>query len=113
MPIASSLTPVGLRDILLNLILALYSLPASCLLLSKGANKNPFSDSLRLNLVVNANNFNIGQFLPLLDAILSNASNKVIWDKVYYCCRLRTSLSHPSLIRPIIYYLLLVDTLGI
>ena len=83
MPVVSSLTPIGLKDILLNIILALQSLPTSYLLPFKGTNKNPFSNSSRLNSAVNANNFDIRQFLPLLDAILSNASDKVIWDKVH------------------------------
>ncbi|XTI85760.1 hypothetical protein V2W45_1466592 [Cenococcum geophilum] len=51
-----------LKDILLNLILALQSLPTSHLLPSNSGNKNLLSDLLRLNLVVNLDGFNIEYF---------------------------------------------------
>ena len=98
MPIASSLTPVGLKDILLDLILALQSLPTSRLLPSKGANKNLFIDLSRLNSAVNADDFDIGQFLPLLGAILSDTSDRVIQDKVY--AAVADSAPPPFLTRP-------------
>ena len=53
-----------LKDILLDLILALQSLPASQLLPSNSSNKSLFVDLLRLNSVVGFNDFNIEWFLP-------------------------------------------------
>ena len=50
---------VELKDILLNLIFTLQSLPTSYLLPSNGGNKNLLSNLLRLNLVVNSNGFDI------------------------------------------------------
>jgi len=69
---------IELKDILLNLILALQSLPTSYLLPFNSGNKNLLSNLLRLNLVVNSNGFNIKQFLPLLNAILCIKPNKII-----------------------------------
>jgi len=77
------LTLAELKDILLNLILALQSLSTSCLLLSNGSNKNLLGNLLRLNLVVNSNGFNIKRFLPLLNIIFWIQPNEVIWEKVY------------------------------
>ncbi|XTI93423.1 hypothetical protein V2W45_1472784 [Cenococcum geophilum] len=59
------LTPIGLKDILLNLILTLQSLPTSYLLPSNSGNKNLLSDLLRLNSAVNSNGFNIKHFANL------------------------------------------------
>jgi len=70
--------PIGLKDILLNLILTLQSLSASYLLPSNSGNKNLLSDLLRLNSAINSDGFNIKQFLPLLNAILRIKPNKVI-----------------------------------
>jgi len=63
------LTLAELKDILLDLILALQSLPASRLLPSNGGNKNLLGDLLRLNSAVNSDDFDIERFLPLLNAI--------------------------------------------
>jgi len=67
-----------LKDILLNLILALQSLSASCLLPSNGGNKSLFGNLLRLNLAVNSNSFDIKQFLSLLNAILYIKRDEII-----------------------------------
>ena len=72
-----------LKNILLNLILALQGFYASHSLPSNGGNKSLFVNLLRLNLAVNLDDFNIKQFLPLLNAILWIEPNKVIWEKVY------------------------------
>ena len=77
------LTLVELKNILLDLILALQSLPVFYLLLSNSGNKILFSDLLRLNLVVISNDFNIERFLPFLNVILWIEPNKVIQEKVY------------------------------
>jgi len=59
-----------LKDILLDLILALQSLLASYLLLSNDGNKSLLVNLLRLNLAVGSDDFNIKWFIPLLNAIL-------------------------------------------
>ena len=68
---------------MLDLILALQSLPTSYLLPSNSSNKNLLGNLLRLNLAVNFDDFDIKQFLPLLNAILQIKSDEVIWEKVY------------------------------
>ncbi|KAF1976060.1 hypothetical protein BU23DRAFT_588261 [Bimuria novae-zelandiae CBS 107.79] len=72
-----------LRNSLLDLILALLSLPASRSLPSEGSNINLFGDLSVLNTAVNSGNFDIERILPLLRAILNNEPDEVIWDKVY------------------------------
>ena len=74
---------IELKDVLLNLILALQSLPISYSLLSNSGNKSLLVDLLRLNSVVSFNDFDIEQFLPLLNTILQIEPDKVIWEKVY------------------------------
>jgi len=69
---------IELKNILLNLIRALQSLPASYLLLSNGGNKSLLINLLRLNLAVGSNDFNIKRFLPFLNIILWIKPNKVI-----------------------------------
>ena len=72
------LTLVDLKNILLDLILALQSLSASRLLPSNGANKSLLGDLLRLNSAVDSDDFDIKQFLPLLNAILRIKPDKII-----------------------------------
>jgi len=38
---------------------------------------------LELNAAVNSGNFDIGRIVPLLEAVLSNSADELIWDKVY------------------------------
>ena len=77
------LTLIELKDILLDLILALQSLPTFYLLLSNSSNKILLSNLLRLNSVIISNNFNIKWFLPLLNMIFYIQPNEVIQEKVY------------------------------
>lgn len=72
-----------LKDTLLDLILALQSLPASRSLSSNGGNKSLFGDLSRLNSAVDSDGFDIEQFIPLLNAILRIEPDEVIWEKVY------------------------------
>ena len=67
-----------LKNILLNLILALQSLPASHLLPSNGGNKSLLVDLSRLNSAVGSDDFDIEWFLPLLNAILWSEPDEVI-----------------------------------
>ena len=93
------LTLAELKDILLNLILALQSLPTSRLLLSNSGNKILLSDLLRLNLAAISDNFNIKRFLPLLNAIFCIKPNKVIQEKVY-----ATIIESTPPPRPLLFY---------
>jgi hypothetical protein len=52
-------------------------------LLTNSSNKILLSDLLRLNSAVIFDDFNIKQFLPLLNVIFWIQPNKVIWEKVY------------------------------
>ncbi|KAF1965563.1 hypothetical protein BU23DRAFT_593649 [Bimuria novae-zelandiae CBS 107.79] len=78
-----SLTSAELKNSLLDLILALLSLPASRSLPSEGSNINLFGDLSVLNTTVNSGNFDIERILPLLRAVLNNEPDEVIWDNVY------------------------------
>ncbi|PVH98627.1 hypothetical protein DM02DRAFT_530741, partial [Periconia macrospinosa] len=73
----------GLRNSLLDLILALLSLAASRSLPSKSNNVNLFGDLLELNSAVNSGNFDIERIIPLLRAVLNNEPDEVIWNNVY------------------------------
>ena len=74
---------IELKNVLLDLILALQGLSAFYLLLSNSGNKSLFINLLRFNLVVGSNDFNIKWFLPLLNIILQIKPDEVIWEKVY------------------------------
>jgi hypothetical protein len=78
------LTPfLGVQNLALDLISALQILPASRLLCSRNGGKNLFSDLSRLNSIVNSDGFDIERIGPLLQAVLSNEPDDLIWDKVY------------------------------
>ncbi|KKK19438.1 hypothetical protein AOCH_001322 [Aspergillus ochraceoroseus] len=73
-----------LRDLSLDLILALQALPASRALPPVNSrSRNLFGDLSRLSTNVNADEVDIEQLLPLLDAILKEESDEVVWNKVY------------------------------
>ncbi|KAF1935424.1 hypothetical protein EJ02DRAFT_439253 [Clathrospora elynae] len=74
---------VQLRNTLVDLLLALQSLPASRLLPSKRGNKDLLGDLLSLNPAIYSNNFDTTRIRPLLDAVLDKEPDEVIWDKVY------------------------------
>ncbi|KAF2188774.1 hypothetical protein K469DRAFT_70746 [Zopfia rhizophila CBS 207.26] len=73
----------GRKNCLLDLISALQVLPASRSLPSKGSNINLFGDLLALNSAVNSGSFDIERIIPLLEAVLSNGTDELIWNKVY------------------------------
>ncbi|KAF1996945.1 serine/threonine-protein kinase Sgk2 [Amniculicola lignicola CBS 123094] len=73
----------GIQDHALDLISALQILPASRLLPSGSGGKNLFSDLSRLNLAINAGDFDVGRVIPLLTAVFNNESDDIIWGKVY------------------------------
>ena len=74
---------IEIQDLLVALVSALQTLPASRFLYSKNGSKNLFHDLLRLNLAVSSDNFDIERIRPLLDAVLNNEADEIIWDKVY------------------------------
>jgi hypothetical protein len=78
-----SLTPIALKNLLLDLILALQGLPASRSLLSKFGNRNLFGDLSTLNSAVNSDNFDIERIIPLLDTVLNEEPDDLVWAKVY------------------------------
>jgi hypothetical protein len=78
-----SLTHVGLQNLALDLISALQILPASRILRSNTGNKNFYGDLLRLNSAVNSDDFDIERVTPLLEAVINNESDDIIWDKAY------------------------------
>ncbi len=77
------LTNVGLQNLALDLISALQILPASRILNSSGGSKSLFGDLSRLNTAVYSNDFDIERVIPLLNAVLTNEPDEVIWNKVY------------------------------
>jgi hypothetical protein len=72
-----------LQDHALDLVSALQILPASRLLPSTSCGKNLFSDISRLNLAINAGDFDVRRVIPLLRSVLNNEPDGVIWDNVY------------------------------
>ena len=71
------------QDFLVALVSALQTLPASRHLPSTRGGKNLLEDLSRLMTAVNADDFDIEQILPLLQAILHKEPDRVIWDRVY------------------------------
>jgi hypothetical protein len=51
---------------------------------------------LRLNAVVSSDNFDDGRIRPLLDAILNNQPDEVVWDRVYEAVAESTPPPRPS-----------------
>ena len=45
--------------------------------------KNLFSDLLRLPATIGSDDFDIERIVPLLEAVLNNETDELIWDKVY------------------------------
>jgi hypothetical protein len=61
------LTYIGLKNLVLDLILALQTLLTARLLPSSNNRKTLFGDLLRFNAVVNSDNFDIKSVVPLLE----------------------------------------------
>jgi hypothetical protein len=71
------------QDFLVALVSALQTLPASRHLPSSRGGKNLLDDLSKLMTVVNADDFDIERILPLLQAILRQEPDRLIWDRVY------------------------------
>lgn len=79
----SLLTCSGLKDIIIELIIALQNLqPALKLPASKGRGTLRH-DLQRLELLVHTDDFDLESLIPLLDAALRSESDEVIWNSVY------------------------------
>ncbi|KAH8696886.1 hypothetical protein GQ44DRAFT_779472 [Phaeosphaeriaceae sp. PMI808] len=73
----------GEINTLVDLMLALQSLPASRSLPSKRGNTALFNDLLSLNSAIFSDNLDTARIKPLLEAVLKNEPDEVIWDRVY------------------------------
>lgn len=74
---------VELKDILLDLLIAFQSLPASRHLPSSCGGKSLLDDLSKFIVAVIADDFDIERMIPLLQAVLVKESDYLIWDKVY------------------------------
>lgn len=67
---------------MIDLLVALQNLPAARALLSSAGRGTLRGDLLRLGSLVDTDGFEIEQIFPLLQAVLNNESDRVIWNKV-------------------------------
>src|SRR3954451_9813357 len=78
-----SLQGVGLKNLVLDLILALQSLPTARLLPSPNRRGTLFGDLSRFNSVVDSGDFDLRSAIPLLNKVVDKAPDADIWDAVY------------------------------
>lgn len=76
------LTCIALFNLVIDLILALQSLPATRLLPSRAGRGTLRIDLFRLGSLTHTDGFEIDQIFPLLLAILNDESDRVIWNNV-------------------------------
>ena len=72
-----------LPNLALDLLLALQTCPAACLLCSSSTSKNLLTDLSMLSSAVFSDDFDFDRVKPLLSAIPDNESDELIWDTVY------------------------------
>ena len=72
-----------LKNTLVDLLLAVQSLPAPRYLPSKKRSKNLLHDLIRLSLAVNSGIIDTVRIEPLLDTVLNKKPGELIWDTVY------------------------------
>ncbi|KAK3933952.1 hypothetical protein QBC46DRAFT_325826, partial [Diplogelasinospora grovesii] len=78
-----------IQDLTLDLLSALRSLPATCLLPSKTGLRSLWNDLLRLTVAVASKDFDARRIRPLFNAVLAgNSCDKLVWDEVYRAVRL-------------------------
>jgi hypothetical protein len=77
------LTNVDLKTVLIDLVTAFQSLPTARKLSSTRGRGTLRSDLLRLELSIESDDFDLEQPNPLLNAVLENEPDEVIWNKVY------------------------------
>lgn len=78
-----SLTDIDLRNLALDLVLALQGLPTSRVLPSSTGRGHLFVDLSNLSVAIYADGFDFEQIAPLLNAVLNNETDEVIWNNVY------------------------------
>lgn len=88
---------IKLKDIFLDLLLALKIFPAFRYLPSIIESKSLCKDPSKLIQIVDANDFDIRQIIPLLQAVYIKESDYVIWDKVYIVVAEYTSPRLPTI----------------
>src|SRR4051794_35743613 len=74
---------IGLKNLVLDLILALQSLPTARLLPSPNRRGTLFGDLSRFNSVVDSGDFDLRSTIPLLNKVVDKAPDADIWDAVY------------------------------
>ncbi|KAF2241698.1 hypothetical protein BU26DRAFT_571458 [Trematosphaeria pertusa] len=89
-----------IQDLLVALVSALQTLLASRFLHSRNRSKNLFHELLRLNSAASSDDFDIERIRPLLDVILNNEPDEVIWNKVYDAVTEYTPPSPSRLVHP-------------
>jgi Fungal protein kinase len=77
------LTYIGLKNLVLDLILALQNLPAARLLPSPNGRGILLSDLLRFASLVVSDDFDIKLVIPLLNKVVDEAPDADIWGAVY------------------------------
>ena len=89
MAMALFLTYIGLKNLVLDLILALQTLPTARLLPSPNNRGTLFGDLSRFNAVVDSDDFDIKSVVPLLEQVIKRAPDKDIWSAVISLLSLR------------------------
>ena len=74
---------IGLKNLVLDLALALQNLPAARLLPSPNGYRILLGDLSRFISLVVSNDFNIKSVIPLLNKVVNKAPDADIWDAVY------------------------------
>jgi hypothetical protein len=98
-----SLTEIGLKNLVLDLILALQTLPKARLLPSPNNRGTLFGDLFRFNSVVDSDDFDIKSVVPLLELAIKRAPDEEIWNTVF-------ALVSPPATSPTIFNKAFLDT---
>jgi hypothetical protein len=83
MAMAFFLTYIGLKNLVLDLILALQTLPTARLLPSPNNRGTLVGDLSRFNAAVDSDDFDIKSVVPLLEQVIKRAPDKDIWSAVF------------------------------
>ncbi|PYH88282.1 hypothetical protein BO71DRAFT_365724 [Aspergillus ellipticus CBS 707.79] len=79
----SQLDPEVLKDLCLDLVTTLLSLPASRSLPSVSRGKTLLGDLSTLNSTIDSNDFDVKNLIPLCVAVYTGEPDEVVWNKVY------------------------------
>ncbi|KAH8434137.1 protein kinase family protein [Aspergillus melleus] len=86
------------QNLILNLISALRALPDTRKLPSANGRKNLLSDLVRVNAPISFGGFEVNQFKSLLNAVLDEQPDNIIWDQLYATVRESTPPSSALLV---------------